>query len=365
MRQRSSAATPGMLGSLGIETGGPRSSSPTSGLRQRLAPATPASTCSDRVRIADAADVVAEPRRLGAELGLATTAGGDDRSAPRPLAVPAVPRPSRSPRCPHRRFRSGDRDRAAGQRATLADRPPGAPCVYFTLGRSSRRSATLRPRAAGLGALRSTSSRRWAATSTGELGRSRVHPRRPLHPTGARAAPLQRRRLARRVGERAGRPQHGLPQVRSQWAPTSRERRPLPELGLALTLDPVSASPTTSARPSRPFSTSRRTEGRRSGCGTRSGRCPPRRRPWQRSSSSWLDSEGERRPVPPHVRPPARLPAAVQGLAARLDDPRRALAGGGDRDRAARRRGDRGHRGRNAARRRSPGSSRRSSPSGS
>ena len=53
----------------------------------------------------------------------------------------------------------------------------------------------------------------------------------------------------------------------------------------------------------------------------------------------------ERRPVSPHVHPPARFPAAVQGLADRLDDPRRPLAGGGDRDRPARRRGDRQHRG--------------------
>ena len=60
-------------------------------------------------------------------------------------------------------------------------------------------------------------------------------------------------------------------------------------------------------------------------------------------------------PVPPHVRPPARLPAAVQGLAGRLDDPRRPLAGGGDRDRPPRRRGDRRDRGAAAARRRSPG----------
>ena len=72
----------------------------------------------------------------------------------------------------------------------------------------------------------------------------------------------------------------------------------------------------------------------------------PRPRAGPGQEEPQLDSDGERRPVSPHLRAPARLPEAVSLVAAGLDDPGRPLAGGRNRDRPARRRGDRRHRGR-------------------
>ena len=225
----------------------------------------------------------------------------------------ALPRPARVP------LRPGARDRRGrGAAAVARPRRPAAARLARARGRRAVRDVLLR-------------------LGDALLPRpSRVRPRRP-DADAARAGPL---RVLARLGARAA--ATGPDRHRRRAGAAAAARRRDPDRGDRQELharrrdrDPAAAPlrrQRLAQRPGEPGAP-------RQGADARAARARAARLGRREHSI------GERRPVPPHVRPPARLPAPVQGLADRLDDPRRPLAGGGDRDRAARRRGDRGDRG--------------------